>query len=556
MRTVIAIGAVLLSVCCAAQPEATLDDWEVVYEAHVLPADAGWGGGDSENTLVELTDEGLRIVDEGTERGELRFFQRNWPARPERGGEVEVTMRAVHCDGRSANSVLIADGVHEECVTFYPDRVELNNSGLTHEMDTTDAFHTYRIRISGISIQLWVDDTLAIDGMGAFTHEAHSGRQLVGFGSISSRQTGEGYWKRLRLTSWREPVELWPEAEHVEIYRKEGVYACFPSLQLLEDGRLYTSFGTRVRRSHIDNTGGSARAISADGGYTWELTEETFTPTRRVREDGAIITPHARGWVRVPEEQLPEIKEAGRKWRHVREGVVAYLGDPRVRIEHPDKEDELIEFDSPVPGGTMGFHMASSFLRSGDLWMTAVYSFLGHEQPNGVWAIRSEDNGETWDVVEVARPLGDRISFGESALCENDIGEIICMMRTSPAGKYNTFQTFSSDGGRTWSPPQDSGIWGYPCNVIHLDDGRLLCSYGYRRDPIGIRAVLSDDGGHTWDLENEIILRADGHGAGGDNGYPISVELDDGDIFTIYYLNDEDNVTHIAGTRWTPPASE
>jgi hypothetical protein len=351
-------------------------------------------------------------------------------------------------------------------------------------------------------------------------------------------------------------VPTWPDTEHVVIYRKEGVYACFPSVRRLEDGRLHARFGTRVRRSHIDNTGGSSGAISSDGGYTWEPTDELFVDPRRVREDGAVITPHARGWVYVPEEQLPEIKKRGRKWMHAREGTVAYLGDPRVRIELPDGEDKLIEFESPVPGGTMGYHLSSSFLHTGNLWMTAVYCFFGNKGPNGVWAVRSGDNGETWDVVEVARPLGDKISFGEAAICENGLGEIICMMRTSPAGKYNTYQCFSSDGGRTWSPPQDSGIWGYPCNVIKLDDGRLLCTYGYRREPMGIRAVLSDDGGHTWDLENEIVLRADGHGHGGDNGYPISLQMDDGHIFTIYYLNDEHNVTHIAGTNWWPPEAE
>jgi hypothetical protein len=74
---------------------------------------------------------------------------------------------------------------------------------------------------------------------------------------------------------------------------------------------------------------------------------------------------------------------------------------------------------------------------------------------------------------------------------------------------------------------------------------------------MGVRAVLSSTGGHTWDLENEIILRADGYGNGGDNGYPISLEHDteDGRIFTIYYLNDKENVTHVAGTHWqVPPA--
>lgn len=167
--------------------------------------------------------------------------------------------------------------------------------------------------------------------------------------------------------------------------------------------------------------------------------------------------------------------------------------------------------------------------------------------------IRSGDNGETWELAQVAHPIGDRIGFSETALCDTGRGEIIAMMRSGSGGEYNSYQSFSSDGGRTWSPPEDTGIWGYPCNVIRLADGRLLCTYGYRRDAMGIRAVLSDDGGHTWKLSDEIVLRADGWGNGGDNGYPLSVQLEDEHIFTIYYLNDRENVTHIAGTHWMPP---
>lgn len=555
MRFAIAGLLMLLCLCAYGQLRSEALEWEHEYTVDVLPTEAGWGGSEGENTRAELTDEGLRIVDEGTEHTQLRCYGRSWGARPERGGIVEATVRAVSCSGRSASSILVADGVHEDCLTFYPDRVELNNSGLSYEMDTTDGFHTYQIRIAGINIEVWVDGELAIDGWGEFLHEAHQGRRTVTFGSITSPDTGEAYWKGVRYMSWIIPVEPYEDAEHVVIYREAGVYACFPSLYRLEDGRLWTRFGTRVWRSHIDNTGGSSGAISSDGGYTWELTDEMFTDPRRVREDGTVITPHARGWIYVPEEQLPEIKERGRKWMHAREGTIAYLGDPRVRIEPPDGEAKLIELDSPLPGGSMGYHLSSAFLHEGDLWMTAIYCFEADGRM-GVWAIRSEDNGETWEVVEVAPPMGE-IEFGEAAICANGRGEIACMMRSGHGGKYNSYQCFSSDGGRTWSPPMDSGIWGYPSNLLLLEDGRMLCTYGYRRDAMGVRAVLSEDGGHTWDHENEIVLRADGQGNGGDNGYPISMQLQDGHVFTIYYINDEENVTHIAGTNWMPPpASE
>jgi hypothetical protein len=31
------------------------------------------------------------------------------------------------------------------------------------------------------------------------------------------------------------------------------------------------------------------------------------------------------------------------------------------------------------------------------------------------------------------------------------------------------------------------------------------------------------------------------------------VRLSDGALFTIYYFNGNDNITHIAGTRWSLP---
>jgi hypothetical protein len=37
-----------------------------------------------------------------------------------------------------------------------------------------------------------------------------------------------------------------------------------------------------------------------------------------------------------------------------------------------------------------------------------------------------------------------------------------------------------------------------------------------------------------------------------DLGYPVSIEIAEGRIFTAYYLT-KDNVTHVATTRWELP---
>ena len=74
-----------------------------------------------------------------------------------------------------------------------------------------------------------------------------------------------------------------------------------------------------------------------------------------------------------------------------------------------------------------------------------------------------------------------------------------------------------------------------------------------------IRAVLSSDGGRSWDMDNEIILRDDavatrgkrvGQNSSSDLGYPLSVQLSDGTIFTTYYFVEADGIVHCAWTKW------
>ena len=221
------------------------------------------------------------------------------------------------------------------------------------------------------------------------------------FGSVSSAATAEALWQDVRYAVSMIPMEQVAGAQNVIVYRKPGVYACFPSLCRLADGRLYTRFGTRVHRSHIDNTGGSSGAVSTDDGKTWELTAEQFKNSRFLREDETQIVPSARGWVYVNEAELPHIKEEGRTWMKAREGTVAYLGDPRVVMTRPDGKTEIIELPTPTRSGVMSFHHDCSFLRMGNIWLTTIYGRHGPDGPGGVWGIRSEDDGHNWSVVDI-----------------------------------------------------------------------------------------------------------------------------------------------------------
>ena len=120
------------------------------------------------------------------------------------------------------------------------------------------------------------------------------------------------------------------------------------------------------------------------------------------------------------------------------------------------------------------------------------------------------------------------MAFSEAFLFPRRDGRLLAMIR-SGEGDSHLYRSVSSDGGRTWSPIERTAIWGLPAHVIRLRSGALLCAYAHRRHPEGFRAVLSDDDGDTWDVEHEKVLR---DAAVGSVGYPFSVQLADGTIFT------------------------
>ncbi|MHB9024396.1 MAG: sialidase family protein [Armatimonadota bacterium] len=117
---------------------------------------------------------------------------------------------------------------------------------------------------------------------------------------------------------------------------------------------------------------------------------------------------------------------------------------------------------------------------------------------------------------------------------------------------FTLMQTESTDGGRTWTTAQPLGILGGPPHLLRHSSGALVCVYGYRHreHPFGECAAVSYDEGKTW--QHDLILRDDGPSV--DLGYPSSVELADGSIFTVYYQQlNEGEKTSLLWTRWRLP---
>lgn len=142
---------------------------------------------------------------------------------------------------------------------------------------------------------------------------------------------------------------------------------------------------------------------------------------------------------------------------------------------------------------------------------------------------------------------GKEYTFCEPYPLELSDGTLVCHMRSN---WFSTFQTVSKDGGRTWSRPEKlwDDLLGAPVHLLELANGDILGTYGFREKPYGICAMLSKDGGETWDIQNHIYINP----ISADLGYPCTVELTDGSLLTAFYaIEKEGGPCVIFQTRWT-----
>jgi predicted neuraminidase len=146
----------------------------------------------------------------------------------------------------------------------------------------------------------------------------------------------------------------------------------------------------------------------------------------------------------------------------------------------------------------------------------------------------SRDVGRSWQWLAAipAAPGHDLQQYHELHLVECETGKLVAQIRNhNEQWQYETLQTESVDGGRTWSVPHSIGVWGLPSHLLRLKDGRLLMTHGHRRPPFGNQVRVSADHGATW--SEALIISGDGIGI--DLGYPSTVELDDGTLLTVWY---------------------
>jgi Neuraminidase (sialidase) len=233
------------------------------------------------------------------------------------------------------------------------------------------------------------------------------------------------------------------------------------------------------------------------------------------------------------------------RWRAAHERLSEDERQRQLGVWMMRSEDGGISWSAPYdclvnsPHGPIQLRDGRLLYAGKDLWRT-----------KRVGVCVSQDDGRTWEwLAELPVRQGDDPNqYHELHSVETTEGRLVLQLRNhNPQNAGETLQCESEDGGKTWSTPHPIGVWGLPSHLIRLRDGRLLMSYGHRREPFGCQARLSSDGGRTW--SEPLVIYGDG--AGGDLGYPSTVELANGTLLTIWYeLLRESPYAVLRQARW------
>ena len=306
---------------------------------------------------------------------------------------------------------------------------------------------------------------------------------------------------------------------------------------------------------------------SFDGGLTWPKEERTvvFDQGAPVEEQEAYLSD------RMTEENTPPLSENsvfhfGKSFSGpflndgVRRQIVAY----GVR---PEDKGHTWSGKVTIPDN-IGFTLLQAhgpMIRQGDrLFKSFVVSNTPDVDNNSdevfAYAVlySSENNGVTWQYVsDIMRdPKGED---NTSYVCVLDLGGghlfSTCGCWHGPYSRTRWISAVHSyDNGLNWESAKRIRSFGISPYPLLLKDGRILVVY-CKRYPASVRGIygmISEDAGMTFGEEFAIRQGA----SGGDLGYPVAVQNDDGTIFTGYYYMTDDGqarggARHIAGTVFT-----
>jgi len=331
---------------------------------------------------------------------------------------------------------------------------------------------------------------------------------------------------------------------HITIYESPSEYCAWPSVATTSGGDLVVLF-TKTEE-HLGPDGAILLSRSTDNGKTWLRPVVVLDSPVDDRESGITTLRDGRivghFWSTFHTKELYESLPPNSYGRDLLNKWITTVGQQEYRdAKRNSGASTAVSSDGGRTWSRLGRGHDSVHggieLSSGSLLLASY-----RETPDSISVHTADSASGPWRrLAMIVSPHPESISLCEPHMVQLKTGRIIMMIRVN-ARPYKDldprcvlWETYSDDNGKTWVAPFATPLWGFPPHLLLLADGRVLCTYGYRRPPYGQRACVSDDG-VTWSLLQEVILRDDA--PNGDLGYPASVELERGIILTVYYQPD------------------
>jgi sialidase-1 len=332
-------------------------------------------------------------------------------------------------------------------------------------------------------------------------------------------------------------------------------YFGWPSVTLMPDNTLVV-VASGLRNDHMCPFGRTVLMSSQDGGQNWSVPRVINDSPLDDRDAGVISLGGQRllvTWFTADRRPDYQTRLAQRIAQMGPIQKARWLGSTAaIKEEHVPRfcgswvrhsEDGGATWESPIRVPVTSPHGCIQ-LRNGDLcYLGKGYQTQYQEPHTAIFAIVSHDDGRSWEQLgQVPLPPGvDYTNCHEPHVVELPSGNLLGVIRVQNSAANNVtkagyihfsmFSTISQDAGRTWTPMQPMGFAGSPPHLLLHSTGLIVLSYGYRLPPYGQRIAFSNDEGRTWHYD--WILRDDGPDT--DLGYPCTVELSDGSLFTVYY---------------------
>ena len=320
-----------------------------------------------------------------------------------------------------------------------------------------------------------------------------------------------------------------------------GFYHAWPTLARRKNGDLIAAY-SGGREGHVCPFGRVEYVKSTDAGRTWSWPQVVMDSPIDDRDAGILETSrgtllittftslaYERYWGEMGEWATERVE----RWKSVNRATTQAERQRLVGAWMLRSTDGGLTWSAPYRVPVTSPHGPVA-LADGRL-LYAGREYPGQQQPGGnrIGVCESKDDGVSWRwLADIPARPGDSVdNYHELHAVETESGRLIAHIRNhNRTNERETLQSESGDGGRTWSAPRAIGVWGLPSHLLKLRDGRLLMSYGYRRTPRGNHARWSANEGRTW--SDPMVLSDDGSG---DLGYPSTVQLDSGDLATLWY---------------------